>query len=195
LEALEFAEAAGLPVAEKALRLLTSPRRRLLGREGLARLCELTGPHDPALPSELRLALIDLAAELGEHGVVVGQAEALTAQVESPSLLARARLAASRALIELGRLSEAEKRLIEASRLPIDDPALRIEILAQQSVVERMRGRGEEAWSRAWDAVEAARSLVASAHPAGVSAQVRALVAAADAAIFTGDPVAMAALN
>lgn len=194
LEALEHVRRGGLPVMEEVLRLVTGPQRRLIGGEGLARLVELV-ESSPEVPVELRSSLLALAAELGEHQVVVQQAEALTAEAGDGAVSARARLDASRSLTELGRLAQAEECLARATSLPVDDPALAVEALAQRSVLDRLRGHSGKASAVAKEAVAAGRALAAAGVPGGTAAYLRALAAAADAALFSGDPIGMAGYN
>src|SRR5438046_2131864 len=70
-EALVHRREAGLDAAELALRVLQSPRRRLLGREGLselARLADASGLAEPVAIA-LRLAVAQLATEMGEQQI------------------------------------------------------------------------------------------------------------------------------
>src|SRR5439155_12558823 len=97
-EALVHRREAGLDANQLALRVLQSPRRRLLGRDGLqelARLADASGLSEP-LATALRLAVAQLASELGEQQIALRRWTDLASSISDPTLRATAYLAASR---------------------------------------------------------------------------------------------------
>src|SRR5256884_2169569 len=97
-EALVHRREAGLDAAELALRVLQSPRRRLLGREGrveLARLADASGLAEPVAIA-LRLAVAQLATEMGGQEIALDRWPNLASGVSDPRLRAPAFLGGRR---------------------------------------------------------------------------------------------------
>src|SRR5256886_6024095 len=87
-EALVYRREAGLDANDLALRVLQSPRRRLLGRDGLqelARIADASGLSEP-LAVALRLAVALLATELAEQQVALDRSTALASILAVPTL-------------------------------------------------------------------------------------------------------------
>jgi DNA-binding CsgD family transcriptional regulator/tetratricopeptide (TPR) repeat protein len=204
LEALEHRRAAGEPTLDLALQVARSPRRRLIGVDGLRELdavAETADPSDPAA-GELQQHVAALAAELGEHEMALARWSSLAfgrgEQVET----ARAALAASQSGLQLGRAREAWQWLARARESGAGGPALRIEFDAQESALHRyLEHRAEASRAAARRAVDAAR--VAAARSGGVEAMegperhayVRALLAGTEAALEADDLEEMLTLS
>jgi len=135
-EAVQHCRAAGVPASALAARIVSSPRRRLLGEEGLAELEEIADAS--ASVGEDALALHEdvasLAADLAHHEAALrrwlvaadrrGDAERRSADL----------LAASKSAFELGRLDESTRLLDRAeSAAPPDDDRLALELLNQRA--------------------------------------------------------------
>lgn len=162
-EALVHRREAGLDAHELALLVLQSPRRRLLGREGLqelARLADADGVAEP-IAIALRLAVAQLASELGEQHAALERWTALAASASDPTLRASAYLSASRAASRIIERREEAFPLLElALSERIDDPVLAIEIDSHQAtLLQVVKHRGEEGRAAAVQAAEKARQL------------------------------------
>ena len=204
LEALEHRRRCATPTLDLALRVARSPRLRLIGADGLARLAAAAEPVDPAdiAARELQQHVAALAAELGQHELALARWSSLTfgpgERVES----ARAALAASQSALHLGRAPEAWQWLARARKNGAGEPALGIELDAQESALHRhLEHRPEASRVAARRAVDAAR--VAAARVGGVEtmdgperhAYVRGLLAGTEAALEAGDLEEMLALS
>src|SRR5207245_828572 len=162
-EALVHRREAGLDADELARRVLQSPRRRLLGREGLselARLADASGLAEP-LAIALRLAVAQLATEMGEQEIALDRWTNLGSGVSDPTLRATAFLAASRAAASLmERKDEAFSLLELALSQATDDPVLSVEIESHRANLPQVqKHRAEEGRRAAFDAAEKARQL------------------------------------
>jgi DNA-binding NarL/FixJ family response regulator len=204
LGALEHRRSAAVPALDLALRVARSPRRRLIGVDGLRRLAsiaDLADPSDPAA-SELQQHVAALAADLGEHEMALARWSPLASGPGKRAETARAALAASESALQLGRPREAWDWLARAREIGAGDPALRIEFDAQESALYRyLEHRAEESRAAARRAVAAAR--VAAARAGGIEAMagperrayLRALLAGAGAALEADDPQEMLTLS
>ena len=132
LEALRHRRLAGLPAAELALRIASSPRRRLLGDDGLAQLAELA--EELGSPA-VHAAVAALAADIADyeraraHWVLVAQ------HADDPDLRGRALCSAARAAVELSRIDEARALLATAAATGVEDDVLALELVALQADV------------------------------------------------------------
>jgi DNA-binding CsgD family transcriptional regulator len=185
-EALVHRREAGLDVNELALRVLQSPRRRLLGREGLQELAHIAdagGFSDP-LGIALQLTVAQLASELGEQQIALDRWTALASSVSDQTLRAMAYLAASRAASRIiERREEAFPLLILASNQAIDDPVLAVEIESHRANLLRILKHSEEEGREvAFQAAEKARQLWGSPPVEITSREREAYVAALQAA-------------
>jgi DNA-binding CsgD family transcriptional regulator/tetratricopeptide (TPR) repeat protein len=196
LEALEHRRSAAVPMLDLALRVARSPRRRLIGVDGLARLVTVAELADPSVPDarKLQQQVAALAAELGEHEMALARWSSLTVRPGERVEAARAALAASQSALQLGRRREAWQWLGRARESGVGEPALRIEFDAQESALYRyLEHRAEASRAAARRAVDAAR--VAAARMGGVEAMdgperhacVRALLAGTEAALEADD--------
>ena len=204
LEALEHRRDAAMPTLDLALRVVRSPRRRLIGLDGLARLAAAAEPADPSdsAARELQQHVAALAAELGGHEMALARWSSLAlgpgGRVES----ARAALAASQSALHLGRAPEAWQWLARAQESGAAEPALGIELDAQEAALQRhLEHRAKASRAAARRAVDAAR--IVAARKGGVEAldgperhaHVRGLAAGTEAALEAGDLEEMLALS
>ena len=107
-EALDHHLAAGDTPVGLARRVASSPRRRLLGADGLRLLDAIAdglADDDPA-GRRLRLELAQLATEVGEHDSARRRWAALVDDLESPDERVRAALEAARLSFHFGDLDE-----------------------------------------------------------------------------------------
>lgn len=196
LEVLEHRHAGNLPTVDLALRMALSPRRRLLGSEGVSRILLFVEGADPSssVMQDLQLELAALASELGEHRTALELWAALVERLSDPGARASAAIGASRAAYELERREEAWAFLERARTLAPADPAVAMEADALEATVLRwMDHRPEEARAAADRAVAAARTSAAagSLSPAHRKGYLHALAALNHAALQDDDPVRM----
>ncbi|HEX6208344.1 MAG TPA: LuxR C-terminal-related transcriptional regulator [Actinomycetota bacterium] len=198
LEALDHRREAGLPSLDLSLRLATSPRRRLLGDDGLARLAAVADQHEPEEAAALMEHLVSLAAELGRHEVALERAAAIADVLGDPRARARMHLAAAEAATELREAGEARRHLDRARALAEGDASLAIEIdAAEAGALRWAEMRPEEARAMAGRALAGARTAMEgpeALEPRARSAYLRALLAASDDLLATDDPERMLAL-
>lgn len=113
--ALVHRNAAGLPCANLVKRLLESPNRRLLGREGLRELAAVVTAelvsHEAA---EMHMRIAGVAREIGEHELALERFRAVAATATDQAMLVRAGLDAARSSLLLRRLGEANTFLDQA---------------------------------------------------------------------------------
>ena len=204
LEALEHRRSAAVPALDLALQVARSPRRRLIGMDGLRGLAEVAEPADPTdvTARELQQHIAALAAELGEHEMALARWSSLTFGPDERVAAARAALAASQSALQLGSSREAWQWLARARQRGTGDPTLEIELDAQESALHRYLERHAEASrAAARRAVDGARA--AAARAGGVDAMaaserhayVRALLAGTEGALEAGDLEEMLSLS
>ncbi|OLB83277.1 MAG: hypothetical protein AUI15_36315 [Actinobacteria bacterium 13_2_20CM_2_66_6] len=162
-EALVHRREAGLDADELALRVLQSPRRRLLGRDGLLELARLADASERSGPVAiaLRLAVAELATEMGAQQIALERWNNLASGVSDPTLRARAFLAASRAAASLMERKEEAFSLLElALSQATDDPVLSVEIASHRAnLLQVQKHRAADGRRAAFDAAEKARQL------------------------------------
>jgi DNA-binding CsgD family transcriptional regulator len=162
-EALVHRREAGLPLDELALRVLQSPRRRLLGRKGLQELAHVADSDGFSEPVTIALLLsvAQLASELGEQQIAVDRWTALASIVSSPTLRAMSYLSASRAALRIIERKEDAFPLLELARKEAtDDPVLAVEIESHRAnLIQVLKHLGEEGRGVAFQAAEKARQL------------------------------------
>ena len=162
-QALLHRREAGMDGKELALRVLQSPRRRLLGPEGLhelAYLADAEGFSDP-LGIALQLSVAELASELGEQKIALERWTVVASSVSDPTLRATAYLAASRAASSLIERKEEAFSLLELARSQATDEAvLSVEIESHRAnLLQVHKHRGDEGRRAAFEAAEKARKL------------------------------------
>lgn len=134
-EAFEHRTAAGLPAHDLALRLVSSPQRRRLGRDGLTAIATLADEW-PEAPTDLREGLARLAADLGEHADAVERWCALALAADEPARRADSYLHASKAAFELGpALPGRARELLELARADTPDGVADVRLRAHEARV------------------------------------------------------------
>ncbi len=136
-EALVHRHAAELPSTDLARRLLQSPRRTLLGRDGLRLLSSIADEADP-LDSEtvaLHEEVASLATELAEHEEAIARWSLAAEWASSPVRRASALLAASRAAYGLSHAKEAREFLEHSRRVESSDTVLHLEQDTQDAAI------------------------------------------------------------
>jgi DNA-binding CsgD family transcriptional regulator len=191
-EALRHRDAAGMPAAELATRLVRSAQRRLLGVDTLRQLGAISDALELGAADQqvLDAGLGDLAASLGEQDLALGRWLRLARGSADPATRLDAQIGAARAAYLLGRADEARDLLAAARTSTALTPEAAIRIDAQQADIELwLDHRTRDGRRTAERALEAAERMVRAA--GGVanltrteqSAYLAALVAASDAAL------------
>jgi DNA-binding CsgD family transcriptional regulator len=165
-EALAHTHAAGLPCLDLALRLLRSPQRTLLGREGLSLLASVADTAD-AFDSdalELNAEIATLATDLAEYEAALLRWSLVADRVEAPLRRASALLAASKAAFALERLDDALKLLGRSREAGCTDDLLELELDTQEASIRLwIDEHAADGRALAHKAVSTASSLVARA--------------------------------
>ena len=191
-EALDHRAAAGLPMADLAASLLSSPRRRLLTGDDLLLLASISDALDPGDPDRLNLdrSLAELAAVLGEQELAEGRWAAVGEGSTDPRERQRAEIEAARAAYRLGRRTDAHAHIdVARAAWPVEGETA-VQLDALQAEVELWLDHETAAGSRtAALALAGAGALaVAAGGIERLSAEARraylaALVVAGDAAL------------
>lgn len=137
-EALGHRHAAGLPSLELAERLVRSPRRTLLGEDGLALLVAIADEADPFDETALNVneEVVALASALGRHDVALERSLLLAERRRDPPRQARALLEAARAAFALDESDRTRAYLDRARALRAGDEILDLEIDVAQAAVD-----------------------------------------------------------
>lgn len=195
--ALEHRRAARLPTLPLAMKLATSPQRRLLGVDGVR---DLGAVADEAISTSrdgilLQDSVAALAFELGEDGDAMRRWSWVAERAEDVVARAEAALKASRAAQALGRPDEAQDLLEYSRELVSDDPVLAVEQMTHQAALSLWRDQhGPEGRVLARRASSMARHLKGERRRGGSSDRkvLRAIVDALrveyEAALQQGDP-------
>jgi DNA-binding CsgD family transcriptional regulator len=166
--ALEHRQRAGVESIDLALRLARSPRRALLGHDGLVRLAAIAD----AAPEELALKqeVAELALELGNDAAALDRWMELSERLPSRSARAHALLRAAVAARKVGNEREAAV-LVERARgcAPKASLKLRLDLFEALGLIEARTDdpRGREL---AGDAIRQGRKLAARDREAYVEA-------------------------
>ncbi len=162
-EALVHRREAGLDITNLALRVLQSPRRRLLGRAGLQELATVADSEGLAEPVAvaLRLSVAQLAGDVGEQQVALDRWTALASNATDPTLRAMAFLGASRAAVYIVERQQEAPRFLELAQSQLaDDPVLAVEIESHRAnLLQVVMRQAEEGRRAAFRAAERARQL------------------------------------
>ena len=191
-EALNHRAAAGLPMIDLVMRLLSSPRRRLLGGDDLRLLASTSDALQQGTPDRVHLdrSLAELAAALGEQELAEERWTAVRNTTSDPQDRLRAEIEAARAAFRLGRPADAHRHLGRSRVIGSAPDWPTVELDALQAEVELWLDHETAAGSNT--AARALRTAAALAAESGgierLSASARraymaALVAAADAAL------------
>jgi DNA-binding CsgD family transcriptional regulator/tetratricopeptide (TPR) repeat protein len=165
-EALEHRRDAGMPTLDLAGRIVGSPRRTLLGPDGLRLLAGIADESNRLDDNALALheEVASLATELAEHEEALSRWSLVAERAETASRGASALLAASRAAYGLQRIPEARGLLRRSQHIDADDDVLRIEQRTQEAAILLwLEMRTAEGRSLARQAVAAATQLVSKA--------------------------------
>ena len=182
-EALEHRHLGGLPARGLAERLIRSPRRRWLGRDGLRELAAIVDEETGRTPmwAELAVEIATMAVELNDHAFALERWQGLADRTAGSPLQAEAALGAARAAFELERGAVArgwiERARAAAGATP--DPVVAVAIDAVDALVlmwlEHRLDDGEAVAERASEAVRAMVTEAGGAHrltpPASRAAQ------------------------
>jgi DNA-binding CsgD family transcriptional regulator len=181
-QALGHQRAAGQPTLALATRVARSPRRRLLGEEGLAQLAQIADTATPVNEEVIALhrEVAALAAELASYEQALARWSLVADRTEDPVERGEALFAASRVALALGQEHEAEQLLDRAQAAAVADEVGVLELVAHRAFVCFELGRLAEARSLAHDAAGQARAL-AAAHGGATALDRRALRAYASA--------------
>ena len=118
-EALEHRVSAGSPIGDLALRMATSPQRRLLGADGLKILASMANGLEPGSVHEVALdeALGELAGALGEQELAIDRWGRVAEFSYDPSERRHAEIQAAGCAYRAGHRDEAHERLDRARGL------------------------------------------------------------------------------
>ena len=134
-QALKHRTAGGLDPLELAHRVASSPKRRLLGVQGLEQLERLADDSRRTGRDTLELdeRVASLAAELGEHERAVTRFSQVAELADDPRRKGTALLAAARAAYALRRVESTHELLDRARLFAQDDEPLLLEIDAHRA--------------------------------------------------------------
>jgi AAA ATPase domain len=158
LAALVHRRAAGMACDEIALRVARSPKRRLVGEDGLGALVDIAREARP-LGLELAAAVGDLAGEMGAFEVTLDVFSRLADDHPDPARRLQAMLGAGRAAHQLGRPVEARGYVGRIREMPLTEPALIAVDALEAAILIWQELRIPEGCALARDAVERARGL------------------------------------
>lgn len=166
LEALQHRRAAGQPPLSLATRIVVSPRRCLLGAQGLGQLEAVADEVGLVAPETLAFQreVASLAAELAEHERALRRwtllGDALTDSLERATAL----VGAAQAAVELGLEDEARRSLDRAEAIGGSDETLAIELASHRADIAHALGARAVAEARRFanEAATRARALAAA---------------------------------
>ena len=160
-EALGHRHAARLPSLDLALRLARTPRRTLLGEEGLTLLAKIADESDTSDETAVLLneEIATLASLLARHDVAVERRLLLAERELDPARRARALLEASKSAFALDDRDGARVYLTRARDAQSGDELIRLELDVHEAVLELWGARKEAGRARAHRAVESARRI------------------------------------
>jgi DNA-binding CsgD family transcriptional regulator len=191
-EALDHCIAAGQPTAEIALRLISSPGRRLLNGDDLRLLASISDGLDPGTDARIRIdrALGELGAIIGEVDLALERWTRVSEQSADVAQRRHAETEAAQAAYRFGRAAEAHEHLDRARALPAAGPEATVRLDALQADVELWLDHETAAGSRTAErAVAAAEEMAAAGgglerlSPAARRAYLAALEVAIDGAM------------
>lgn len=143
-EALAHRRAAGLPSNRLALVLARSPRRRLLGLDGLGQLETIADEAGTEEGGGLNIAVASLASELQQHEAALRRFASVCERLPAGRPKAEAALGASRAAFELSKADDARRWLEEARASSSGDVLLEVELDVQEALLLRWTGHDPE---------------------------------------------------
>lgn len=161
VEALAHVRAGGTDASALALRIATSPERRLLGPEAVQELVRVADdlPWGTHHRIELDESLALLAAEIGQQELALARWSAVLDQATDPATQARAGLGAAQAAVALERSALAHQLLGAVGSVVTEGSPRHVQKLAQEAhLVESLDHRSDEARSLVREALTVARS-------------------------------------
>ncbi|HSO29406.1 MAG TPA: AAA family ATPase [Candidatus Sulfomarinibacteraceae bacterium] len=191
-EALDHRVLAAESTAELALRLISSPGRRLLNGDDLRLLASISDGLDPGATARVRIdrALGELGAIIGELELAVERWTRVSNEAADALEACHAETEAARAAYRLGRRAEAHEHLDRARALPTAELEAIVRLDALQADVELWLDHETTAGSRtAQRAVVAAEEMASRSgglealSPAARRAYLAAVVSAIDGAM------------
>ena len=137
-EALEHRVAAGLPVEDLSIRLLTSPRRRMLGVEGLKLVTSISDGLRPGSSAQVDIdrSIGELAGALGEPALALERWKRVAAHAEDPAERRQASIEAARAAYRLRQADEARANLDRARAHGVVSPAAEVAMTALEAEIQ-----------------------------------------------------------
>jgi DNA-binding NarL/FixJ family response regulator len=160
-EALGHRYAGGLPSLELADRIVRSPRRTLLGEDGLRLLVAIADDADPI--DEIALSMNEeiaaLASALGRHDVALERSLLLAERRRDPRPQSRALLEATKSAFALAEIGRARAFLDRARGLESSDAILALELDIEQATLDIWFGRKELGRALAHEAATRAMRL------------------------------------
>jgi DNA-binding CsgD family transcriptional regulator len=161
-EALEHRRSAGLETLDLAVRVARSPRRTLLGVEGLRLLGEIADDADPlhGEAAALQEEVASLATELAELETALARWSLVADRADTGVARASAWLSASRAAYGLGRVEESRTFLARARTVEVSDDVVELECRTHEAAILLwLELRTADGRSAAAEAVAAANQI------------------------------------
>lgn len=187
LTVLEHRSAAGSLDVDLALRILTSPQRRLIGSEGVRRIIESARDlEDAVVLARLDHAAASLADELGDQALALDRWSTLARATSEGQVAARAEFGAALASYHLERSDDARRWLERSRARRVASPDLEIASDALEArILLWLEHRTDEGRALAMRGVERGRLALAGGDATWDlrAAQLDALIAAWEAAI------------
>lgn len=191
-EALEHRTAAGVATADLAMRIVTSPQRRMLGNDGLLALASIADGMEAGSADQLELdaALGELASVVGAQQLAVKRWVRVSEFGTDPQQRQRAELEAARAAYLAGQRAEAHLHLDGARALGVATPEVEVRLHTLEADVDLWLDHETAAGTQAAGRALAGAEEMAAA--AGGHAQLSAAQRAAHlAALHTATDAAM----
>lgn len=191
-EALDHRVAASLPMADLAVRLISSPGRRLLDGDDLRLLASISEGLEPGSTARVRIdrAVAELGSVIGELDLALERWTRVSDESADLVETRHAETEAARAAYRAGRSAEAHQHLDRARPLSASDPEAMVWLDALQADVEMWRDHETAAGRRTAErAVVAAEAMAAASGglerlpPSARRAYLAAVVAAIDGAM------------
>lgn len=137
-EALDHRIAAAQPTAELALRLISSPGRRLLNSDDLHLLASISDALDPEAAERIRLdrAIAELAAAIGEVELALERWARVSEEATDDAERRSAETQAARAAYRFGRRVEAHEHISRAEAMPASGLEATVRLEAVRADVE-----------------------------------------------------------
>lgn len=165
-EALEHRKAAGMTTMDLALRMVTSPQRRLLGNDGLRLLASIADRAEAGSASQMTLdmALGELGSVLGEQRLAIERWDRVSQFGTDARQRQRAELEAARAAYVARQRDEARLHLDRARQVGVAEPETAVRLDTLEADIALWLDHDTAAGSRAAErAVVAAEGMASAA--------------------------------